>query len=378
MRISRSCGARIVQSFFLGLLILTGILTGSNVGGVAQAPAAAPQPQASAVEDGASLPGSHRISIDVVVRDKQGNPVRGLNASDFTVLDNKAPQKLLSFRAIDAQTQHAPGASVLIVLDSINANFGTVARAREELSLFLKQNGGELADPTSVAVFADAGVRIQQDSTRDGNALDVAFNKQTIGLRSVGNSAGFWGATERLETSLNQLSQLAAYEATVPGRKLVLVIGPGWPLLPFAGDQADMKQRTWVFNSIVHLTNGLREAHIALYCLDPFDLGRTDPFYYQGFLKGVAAPKDAQYGNLALQVLADHSGGRVIINGRDISGELNDAVRDAGASYELTFEAARADRPDEYHALAVKVDQSNVTVHTSAGYYAHEQTLSAK
>lgn len=235
-----------------------------------------------------------------------------------------------------------------------------------------------MANPTSVAILADSGAKMQQGFSRDGNALDATFSQQQVGLRNVNRSSGFYGAAERLEMSLGQLNQLVALESTLPGRKLILVIGPGWPLFAVAGEQADMKQRTWVFNSVVQLTNGLREGHIALYCLDPFDLGRTDPFYYQSFLKGVAAPKNAEYPDLALQVLATHSGGSVIINGRDILGELNTAVRDAAASYELTFESAPGDRPDEYHALEVKVDQPGVTVHTTTGYYAHPQMLSSK
>jgi VWFA-related protein len=170
--------------------------------------------------------------------------------------------------------------------------------------------------------------------------------------------------------SISQLGKLAAYEAPQPGRKLLLVISPGWPMLPSAGYQSDMKQRNAVFNSVVQFTNGLREGNIQLYCLDPFDLGRTNPFLYQGYLKGIAEIKDATYPNLSLQVLAEHSGGQVIVNGRDITGELNMAVRDASASYELTFEAAHGDRPNEYHALQVQVDKPNVKIRTSSGYYA--------
>ncbi len=375
MQIPWSFRGKTAQSFVFGsVLIATANLS------IAQAPSPTiPPPQAATVGNpGAPPADSNRISIDVVVSDKLGHPVRGLKAGDFTLLDNKAPQKLLSFRALDAETAHADPTSVVVVLDMINGNFSTVARERQDLSRFLKQDGGELANPTTVAIFADRGVKMQQGFTRDGNALDAALSKEQSGLRTVNNSSGFYGAVERLELSLGQLSQLVAYESTLPGRKLILVIGPGWNLFSFAGDQSDMKQRTGVFNSVVQLTNGLREGHIALYCLDPFDLGRTDPFYYQGFLKGVAAPKDAQYPDLALQVLAEHSGGSVIINGRDILGELNTAVRDAAASYELTFESAPSDRPDEYHALEVKVDQPNVTVHTTTSYYAHPQMLSSK
>jgi hypothetical protein len=42
-----------------------------------------------------------RISLDVVVTDKSGKPVPGLQQQDFTLLDDKQPQTILSFRATD-------------------------------------------------------------------------------------------------------------------------------------------------------------------------------------------------------------------------------------------------------------------------------------
>ena len=362
---------------FLALPFLAGILTvQARIFAQDSVPTAQPRSDTSsgvkAVPDTRAdqTVASGRISINVVVSDKLGHPVAGLQAGDFTLFDNKQPQKLVGFRAIDHETLRTDPVHVVIVVDMINTGFDTVAREREELGRFLKEDGGELANPTSIAIFADSGLKVAKGSSQDGHALLEGFNKSQSELRIIGRGTGFYGAADMLQMSLSQLGQLAAYEATQPGRKMILVISRGWPLLPIAGDQSDMKQRNWVFNSIVQFTNGLREANIQLYCLDPFDLGRTDPYYYQGYLKGVAAVKDATYPNLALQVLAEHSGGQVIINGRDISGELNTAVRDASARYELTFEATPGDRPNEYHALQVQADKPNVTVHTNSGYYA--------
>lgn len=337
--------------------------SGAPDGGPAGAAPASPQADAG------------RITINVVVADKLGHPVRGLEAADFTVLDNKQPQQLLGFRAVDAETPKADPVHVVIVVDMINVDVTTVARERQQLNMFLKQDGGKLANPTSIAVFADSGAKIQNTSTQDGNVLLAAFEKTSSELRTIGRGTGFWGATEQLQTSLNELGQLAGYEATRPGRKLILVISPGWPLLPRAGEESDLKQRTWAFNLVVRFTNGLRESNVALYCLDPYELGRSNPFYYQTYLKGVAEAKNATYPNLALQVLAEHSGGQVLISGRDVTDELNTAVRDASASYELTFAAAEGDRVNEYHALDVRVDKPNVKVRTTAGYYAHVAPL---
>ena len=319
-----------------------------------------------------------RISINVVVADKQGHPVRGLQASDFSLLDNGQPTKILGFMAQDAEKTAGAPVHVIVVIDMVDVPFRTTAWVREELGQFLKEDGGKLGYPTSLAVLSESGLKLQQGATRDGNALMSDFDQYQTELRIVNRSGGFYAAGEMLELSLSQISQLAAYEATKPGHKLVLVISPGWPLLPFAGDQEDMAQRNWVFHSIVALTNGLREANITLYSLDPYELGRSDPFYYQTFLKPVAKAGGAEYPYLGLQVLATHTGGLVEVTGRDITGELNTAVRDAAASYELTFQGAPGDGPNAYHALKVKVDQPGVSVRTTAGYYANVQLPAAK
>jgi VWFA-related protein len=178
--------------------------------------------------------------------------------------------------------------------------------------------------------------------------------------------------------SLSQLGQLMGYEAQQPGRKLMLVIGQGWPLLPMAGFEEDMNQRDWVFNTLVQVTDELRDGGVTLYCLDPFQLGRTNPYYYQGYLKPVPSAKNAEYPDLALQVLAEHSGGEVVINGHDITNDLSLAVRDADAGYDLTFDGAPGDRPNEYHALQVQVDKPDVKVRTLAGYYARPEAEGGK
>ncbi len=321
---------------------------------------------------------SKPITVNVVVSNNLKHTVRGLQASDFTVLDNRRPVKLTGFRMLDPKGTPGDPLRVVIVLDAINVPPIVVAREREELNEFLKQDSGQLENPTSIALLTEDGIKAQQGATRDGKALLEALNKVHPGLRTEGRSAGFWGAADRFNMSLEQLRKLAAYEATVPGRKMILVVGPGWPLLPWSGEQSGLKARQWAFANVVQFTNGLREANITLYCLDPYELGRTDPFYYQEYLKPVKEMKNAEYANLSLQVLAEHSGGQVLINGHDVQGELNEALRDAGASYELTFEAAPGDRTNEYHALQVTVGKPGMTVRTVAGYYAHTMTPDAR
>jgi VWFA-related protein len=322
---------------------------------------------------------SNRISIDVEVTDKLGHPVPGLQAQDFTLLDNKQPGKILSVRSVDTRQGTPDPVHVIIVLDTINTRFEVVAREREELGEFLKQEGGRLAHPTTLAMLTEKGIQIEKASSTDGNLLAASLKGANPGFRMEGRSAGFYGATDRLQWSLGQLSELAAYEATQPGRKLALVISPGWPLLPYAGVDSTSKQRQWTFNAIVHLTNALRESHVALYTLDPFTLGGGNPFFYKSYLKGVPNADKAEYPDLGLQVFATHTGGTVQLSQMDIQGELNNAIRDAGSYYALTFEAPPSAHANEFHEIRLNLnqaalDKSGLTVRTTTEYYANVDT----
>ena len=330
-------------------------------------PAAPAQP--GSMENDCSATEGRRIAIDVEVTDKSGRPISGLEAGDFSVFDNNRPQKLLDFHAIDADHPPATPVHVLIIVDAVNADARLVQSAREGLSEFLKQNRGKLDYPTSIAIFTDSGFKLAPGPTQDGNALLASLNSAQSELRVIGRSAGVYGAAERWQQSFDLISDLSNDEATHAGRKLLLFISPGWPMLSQAGSYADMKYRTWIFDDIVGISNQLRQACVSLYSLDPTSFGSNDSFSYESFLKGVTKITEAQYPDLAVQVMAAHSGGQVILGGNDVKGEINTALRDATAYYNLSFEPAPASLTTRYHAIRVKVDKPGIKVRTTAGYY---------
>lgn len=330
-------------------------------------------PVSPSLADDGSRAGPHRISIDVEVTGKLGHHLSGLQAHDFTLFDNKQPSNILDFREVDSRSPTADPVQVVIVIDMINTGFDVVGREREQLGEFLKQDGGRLAHPTSIAMLTEKGIKIEKTSSTDGSALLASLDNSNSGLRMIGRNAGFYGAADRMQWSLDQLGELAAYETTQPGRKLALFISPGWPMFAFSSNYADTKQKTWIFNSIASLSNELREAHVTLYSLDPFNLGRTDPFYYRGYLKPVTKISQAEYPHLALQVLAEHSGGLALVNGNDIKGNINTAIRDADDYYTLTFNAPPDAHANEYHDLHLQLDKPGTTVRTTSGYYANTQ-----
>ena len=309
-----------------------------------------------------------KISMDVVVTAKSEQPIAGLQQQDFTVMDNKTVRPITSFKAV---AESAEDVRVLLIVDAVNVDFTIVANERQQIGKFLKANDGKLAHPTALAIFTDQEFQIQPNYTRDGNSLNASLEQQTIGLRTLRRSTGFYGAEDRTQLSLKSLDQLIAAERQQPGRKMVIWISPGWPLLTGPAVELTGKETDNIFHEIVGLSTRLREARITLYCVNPIGAGQnvSTEFYYQQFTKGVAKPSQADLGHLSLQALAEQSGGRVFVGNNDVADMLKRTVSDGSAFYELTFDAPKAEHPDEYHQIEVRVDRSGLTARTEHGYY---------
>lgn len=309
------------------------------------------------------------IHLDVVVTPKSGTPVPGLKQQDFSVLDNKISQPITSFQAVSGS--QAPVEIVLLV-DGVNTPYMRLAYARGEIDKFLRANDGHLAHPLSLAIFTDDGTQIQNGSSTDGNALSTVLDQSAIGLRSIRRSSGIYGADERIQLSLETLRRLTVLEAGRPGRKIILWLSPGWPLL--SGPRIDLgsKQEQRIFTEIVGLSSAMRQAHITLYSVDPIGAGESvlsNAYFYQSFLKGVGKPGDVQLADLSLQVLAAQSGGLVLNGSNDIAGLLAKCVADTSTYYELTFDPPPAEHANEYHHIEVKMADPGLTARTRQGYY---------
>jgi VWFA-related protein len=323
----------------------------------------------SAQQNPPTQPSAGRISLDVVVARKSGPPVSGLQQQDFTVLDNKAPQTLTSFQGVDGRQA---AIEVILLIDAVNTDFQQVAYERTEIDKFLRAEGGHLAYPTTLAVLTDTSTQIQQDFSSDGNALSASLDQYTVGLRTLRRDTGFYGAAERYQISLRGLHDLIGREAPRPGRKIILWVSPGWPLLSGPNVRIDAKEQQRLFADIVSFSTQLLQARITLYSIDPLgtaDAGGVRTFYWKDFVKGIGNPGQAQAGNLALEVLATQSGGIALNSSNDVATLLQRCIADTGFYYELSFNPLPGDRPNEYHNLEIRIAKPGLTARTRQGYY---------
>ena len=312
------------------------------------------------------------ITLDVVVTNKSGIAQAGLQQQDFTLLDNKTPQKIVSFQAVEGTTAGVPPVEVVLFIDTVNTGSQTVSDARLQITRYLQRNGGKLTNPTSIIVFSDSGLKNLGQPTLDGNALSALLSqKDVIGLRSLHNAAGAHGAAERLVSSLRNLYSVASFEANKPGRKALIWISPGWPA---SGADMYSEVKEQVFSSLVLVSTALQQARVTLYSIDPEGAGGgRNRFAYQAYLKPITAAKYVSPANMSLPVLVTHSGGRVLNNSNDIGAQIDDCILDTKAYYVISFEGISTERPDEYHAIELNVDKPELTARTSAGYYAQPE-----
>jgi VWFA-related protein len=344
-----------------GFLLLAFVLLAAIACGQIDAPSKALIPTTQVAND--------RIHLDVVVTPKSGPPLTGLQQQDFTVLDNKKEQPISSFEAVRGRDADV---HIVLVIDDVNTGVEHIAYERSELDKFLKMDEGHLALPIALAFLTDKGFQVQDSFSTDGNALRASLDQTSVGFHIL-RSGGIYNAEERFEVSLKALYELANREAALPGRKFLIWLSPGWPVLsgPGVQQQLDNKQREQIFHDIISFSNLLRSTHITLYSIDP--LGAADfggrAFWWQEYAGGVNKPYDANLGNLALQVLAVQSGGLALTVGNDIAAEVQKCVNDAEAYYELSFAPPLDQKPNELNKVQVRVNKPSVDVRTRQVYY---------
>jgi VWFA-related protein len=336
----------------------------------------------------------HRIILNVQVTDASGKPATGWQAQDFTLIDDQRPRTNLSFKAVEGATA---AAHVILVLDAVNNSARDIANDRKEVQKFLKQSQEVLTYPMSIAAVSDSGLIVGK-SSRDRDAvlnelMALTGNLQAIGCADEMNPNETFQAllipdavttaesarqlnclNRRFIESVGALSKLAEKQVNVPGRVILIWIGPGWPHLynpQFRQDDAALRRN--LFTQLVHISTALREGQVTLSMICPPDLLRkTESLneHDKALLNGLQNEDEVTAGSLSLQAFAHQSGGQILIEKKNIPESIAECIADAGSYYVLSFDSNAAAGPNEFHPLLVKVEKPGATVRTNTMYYA--------
>lgn len=360
-----------------------------GVNTVAQTPPAAPAAETA-------VP----IQFEVMVTDKAGNPIPGLKQEDFKLTDNRQPVTIRSFT--ERKAGDGSSAALVIVLDNLNADFNSVTTERLQLEKYFQQNGGRLTNPVGVFVLNEGGLEELTPISADGNALAGALHDKKAETTMTRTSVGFYGAEERLNTSLQALSELCRYLNT-DGRKVVVWLGPGWPVIDSSEAIIGPEQQKFFYETAAGISRMLRDEQITIHSVSmvgsangtgststtisnaagpngagsPMMIGSSNGgnsgvvkvLPWEDFMKPLTKQSKGEPGYVALQVFAVHSGGTVVAGSNDIAKEIARCAQDASAWYLLTFDSQKSNAPNAWHDLDVKIDKPQVKVRTENGYY---------
>ena len=307
------------------------------------------------------------VNVEVVVTDKKGNRIRGLQASDFELRVDGAPVPIDYFTEIDdglAKTSSDDGVGnvpALAVDEPVGTNYlifiddyFSFQRDRDRVLGHLEKDLVQLGPRDRVAIVASDGVSLAllvgwtNSAAEIQEALREARERPALGLMRLSDRRKLAEASSRLEidyqkrilTEQIEQSVLAAVAtlrsfASREGRKVMLVLAGGWGLPQYSVyDLPTMIDITTVLGPLANAANRVG------YTLYPVDV--------PGF-RGASEWEEHN----SLRYLAEETGGVVMINAQRTRA-LAETAADTRSYYWLGFEPPR-NEDDENHDVRVRV-----------------------
>jgi VWFA-related protein len=360
---------------------------------------------------------SEIVLTNVVVRDKKtGDIVKGLKASDFTILENGKPQTIASF-----DYQNVDDAAVL----HENTTVSGKATIAELLNNDFAANPAELKDHRLIVMFfdlssmqpedidravqagqdyvnkkmqpadlvalvsLDTSLSMDQDFTADKTALLKGLGRYNgtegtgfAGGNEGGNSSGTaddassYTADDSEYNSLNTDRELYAIRTIA---KSLERVDQRKSLLYFSGGLT----RQGIENqaSMRAATNEAVRANMAIYSVDSRGLEALPPVgnASTGSLRGTAAYSGASMqGNLnsnfasqeTLATLSSDTGGKAFFDSNDFAPAFQQVQHDTEAYYILGFHSTNTARDGSYRHLTVKLNRTDAKLDYRQGYFA--------
>ena len=395
-----------------------------------QAPQATPDQSRETPDQQPAQPvfrtGINFVRVDVIVTDKQGNPVTDLTQADFQVFEDDKPQVVETFKliTITGQPEVGEGAArpirtlydeeseaqredvriFVILFDDYHVRRAGSLAVREPLVKFIQNQLGPL-DMVALMYPLTPVTEIRLTRNRDGIVREInrlegrKFDYQPRNEFEDQYSMYPAEIVERIrnEVSLSALKGLVTHLAGVrEGRKSVILVSEGYsnylppqlrdpvaelpgvgnPYRSRAGIGDGMNEDRIRFFQDIDIHTQLREVYNAanrsntsIYALDPRGLA---PFEYD-ISEGVGLRTDERMLNQTmdtLRVLAAETDGRAIVNRNDLEGGLRQVIRDASAYYLLGYNSTQAPADGKFHEIKVRVKRPGIQLRARKGYWA--------
>jgi VWFA-related protein len=335
---------------------------------------------------------SRLVVVDVVVLDKAGHPVSNLNQSDFSITENKVPQKIRSF---DAPSGHAmPAGSAehpivnstadlakignapvnILVFDELNTKWDATAIARQQMERYLKAQPEILKVPTLLVAAGDSRFTVLHDYTQSRADLLEAIRTHFPSLPSQMMRGGSNSSIDLLEQTLGTLSEITESTRGTRGRKNIIWVGSGYASLDTttltAEDEASL------LDVIHRVTARMLAARVTLYMVDPAGVatGGTEDEGTPADDDGAAVTGIGKFGpyagSLDFGSFAGATGGEIFSNRNDINVAIGQSIQDGGVYYTLSYVPTDpSDDAAKYRQIRVKVKTPGLHAVTRDGYF---------
>jgi VWFA-related protein len=404
----------------------------AGAAGHAQQPAGSPQAQGGQPAPDGQQPvfrsGINFVRVDVIVTDRNGNPVTDLKPEDFELSEEGKPQTIESFKLVmldggllasvqepprqirtdeDEESEAARDDVRLFAffLDDYHVRVENSMMARDQLARFVETQLG----PTDMVglmhpLTPTAAVRMTRNHDAIMRALEeFRGRKYDYTPTNEFEERYAYYPTEIVEKIRNQVS-LSAMKALIvhmgglkEGRKALILVSEGYNAMlppqmrnqiatmpglgnpaatdPFAGQNSPLEDRA-AWTAGLDMDSDLRDLYdtanknnVAIYAVDPRGLSAGE----FGIDQNISQSIDRNYLNATmetLRTLAINTDGRAIVNRNDLTMGMKQIVRDSSAYYLLGYNSTFTATDGKFHEIRVRVKRPGMQVRARRGYWA--------
>lgn len=377
------------------------------------------------------------VVVDIVVTDKSGSSVGGLQQRDFSILEDGKSQ------AIDFFEEHtptnAPPASLpqlppnvytnepsvapneavnVLLLDSLNTEQADQAYAHQQIEGFI----GSLQPGMRVAVYTlNTRLRLLQGFTSDSALLRAAieskaaapgtttlsrsrqddlFDKEAVTMAGDPQSALAEARSQREYASTQQsqaasltlttLQQLARALSAIPGRKNLIWVAGAFPVALFP--EGDNRALLTAFHghempeALRETVNMLTRARVALYPVSARGLmdDRTmnadssgqpngDNFETNPYKESPAIRATAA----TMEQLATDTGGQAVYTTNNVAAALSRNIQDGAHYYSVSYTPSNEKTDGAFRRIDVKLTEGKYKLAYRRGYFADTGSIPA-
>ena len=414
---------RLVTS--IGVLLLTSALR--------VLPQTAPQPTFTS--------NSELVLVPVAVSDHGGKPLHGLKQENFRLESDRAPQQIAVFDEVrpastpptansTSAVQRTPPATphkfsnmpaqglpqqiLILAIDMVNTPLLLQKWAQDQAIKYLQSNPPQ--QPVAVVAFKPSGLREVQAATTDTGALIAAISRLRANFTAHDSEEALiphidrYGRLDTYESLMNGLDkknaeeeqqgvaagavtllsfeQLAWAYAGIPGRKTVLWLTTGFPLMQEVTDGPGMVGHNSFGGR--HLTSELlpefqraftamNKANVVVYPVDVKGLPLDDMWEPSQFGALFIHPEWSHFAPSrpdlsaqdrdSLREIALRTGGVSCTAGNNLRSCLDQAITESADYYLLGFYVPSQDRQVGWHKLKVSVNVDHGGVRARSTYY---------